>query len=177
MINWGNSSQSATQCFGAENGGKVESLLCISTMSRWVKQKCTMLIQSTIRWCNGSADQGGDEIFRTTPCLPHIMFYWSFLSGLLFQHVLSLRYSSGMGCISCLYTLTQTLDIKEHREDIRFSIIQTNSESFYFPLMSVAASARSLQKYVNIFFSEGQNWIHPHPFLIWQLRYGVKFTR
>ncbi len=155
MINWGNSSQCATQCFGVENGGKVESVLCIST-SRWVKQKCTMLIQSTIPWCNSSTDQRGVEIFRSTLCLPSIMSYWSSLSEQLFRHVLSLRYSSGMGCISCLYTLTQTLDIKEDREDIRFNVIQTNSKSFFFSVMSGAASTRSLQKYVNIFFSKCQ---------------------
>lgn len=84
------------------------------------------------------------------------MLYWSFLCGQLLQHVLSFRYSSGMGCISCLYTLIQTLHIKEHREHIRFSVIQTNTVSFYFFLMSVAASAGSRQKYVNIFFSKGQ---------------------
>lgn len=61
-----------------------------------------------------------------------------------------------MGCISCFCKLTQTVDIKESSEDIRFSVIQTNCESFYFSLTSVAASARSLQKYVNILFSKGQ---------------------
>lgn len=125
-------------------------------MGCWVKLKCILLIYYTIPSCNNSTDQGDVEIFRTTLCLPSIISCWSFLSGQLLQHVLSLRYSSGMGCISCLDTLTQTLDIKEHREDIRFNVIQTNSESFYFSLMSVAASTRSPQKYVNIFFSKGQ---------------------
>ncbi|CAK6976016.1 unnamed protein product [Scomber scombrus] len=67
-----------------------------------------------------------------------------------------IRYSSGMGCISFLYTLTQTLDIKENSVDIKFSVIQTNCESFCFSPRSVAASARSLQKYVNILLSKGQ---------------------
>lgn len=76
-----------------------------------------------------------------------------------------------MGCISCLYTLTQTLDIKENSEDIKFSIIQTNCESFCFSLRSVAASARSLQKYVNIFLSKGQIFnISP---LIFDMTVGV----
>ncbi len=61
------------------------------------------------------------------------------LSGLHLQHVLSLRYFSGMGCISSLDMLTQTLDIKDDRMDIRFNVIQTKPLSFYFALMSVAA--------------------------------------
>lgn len=105
---------------------------------------------SAIAWCN----QGDDEISRTTLRLTSII-YWS---GQPLQHVLSLRYSSGLGHISCFHTLTQTLDITECREGMRLNVIQTNTESFYFSLMSVAASARSPQKYVNIFFSRCQTF-------------------
>lgn len=57
---------------------------------------------------------------------------------------------------AALAVSTQTVDIKELRGDIRFNVIQTNTQTFYFPVMSVAAAAPSLQKYVNIFFSKGQ---------------------
>lgn len=119
---------------------------------------------SAIAWCN----QGDDEISRTTLRLTSII-YWS---GQPLQHVLSLRYSSGLGHISCFHTLTQTLDITECREGMRLNVIQTNTESFYFSLMSVAASARSPQKYVNIFFSRCQTFSLSPP--IFDMTVGVR---
>lgn len=63
-----------------------------------------------------------------------------------------------MGCISRLHTPIQTMDIKEDRGDVRFSVTQTNT--FYnTALINKVSGAGSPQKYVNIFFRKVKYFI------------------
>lgn len=87
-------------------------------------------------------------------------------------------YGSGIKficCISRLHPPTQTVDIKDGRGDVRFSVTQTST--FYnTALINKVSGAGSPQKYVNIFFRKGKYFICPCSFLMRRLQFGVKFT-
>lgn len=77
-----------------------------------------------------------------------------------------------MGCISCLYTLTQTLHIKGQRENIRFNVIQTNTESFYFPRGAWQPAQDHYRNMLIFSLAKVKYWIYPHPF-VWYDSWGM----